>query len=352
MASSAFATGKPIAIEKRSAFIGGLGFDRVMMVLCSWFIGGLYLDGWAHSHGLVDKTFFTPWHAVLYSGYAANAALLVAATFINYRRGRSWREAVPGGYELALLGVPLFLIGGIGDLIWHTLFGFEVGIDPLLSPTHLVLATSGLLIMGGPLRAVWRRAESDEAGRWATLLPALLSLLAVFSLLTFFTEFASSLTHRFLLTNSYSQVNGSWGAASILLQAAVLMGMILLALRRWQLPPGTLTLIFTLNVALMNVLNQQYLLAPVVAAVVAGVLCDLLLWRLQPSAKRQDVLRLFAFAVPVIYYLSYFASIILTGDSITWTIHLWLGVTVMSGFESLLMSYLLVPPALPEGAQS
>jgi hypothetical protein len=254
---------------------------------------------------------------------------------------------VPGGYELSLLGVPLFLIGGIGDLIWHTLFGFEVGIAPLLSPTHLVLATSGMLIMSGPMRAVWRRAENKEMGRWAMQLPALLSLLAVFSVLTFFTSFASPLTHGFLLTNPYSGRNGSWGAASILLQAAVLMGTILLALRRWRLPLGTLTLFFTLNVALMNLLNQYYLLAPVVAAAVAGVIGDLLLWRLQPSAKRQDVLRLFAFTVPVIYYLSYFASITLTGNAITWTIHLWLGVVVMSGCESLLMSYLLVPPAIP-----
>lgn len=345
--SSALATERPGAIEKRKAYLGGLGFDRIMMVLCSWFVGGLYLDGWAHSHHLVDKTFFTPWHAVLYSGYAANAALLIAIVLINYRRGYSWSAAVPGGYGLSLLGVPLFLIGGAGDLIWHTLFGFEVGIDPLLSPTHLVLATSGIFIMSGPMRAVWRRAENKEMGRWAAQLPALLSLLALFSMFTFFTSFASPLIHGFLLTSPYSQMNGSWGAANILLQAAVLMGIILLALRRWRLPLGALTLLFTVNAALMNVLNQDYLLAPVVAAAVAGVISDLLLWRLQSSAKRLDGLRIFAFSVPVIYYLSYFASIILTGNTITWTIHLWLGVTVMAGCEGLLMSYLLVPPALP-----
>ena len=347
MASSALVTERPKAIEKQHTYLGGLGFDRIMMVLCCWFVGGLYLDGWAHSHGFVDNTFFTPWHAVLYGGYAANAALLVAIVFINHRRGYSWSEAVPGGYGLSLLGVPLFVIGGIGDLIWHTLFGFEVGIDPLLSPTHLVLATSGIFIMSGPMRAVWRRADNKEMGRWATQLPALLSLLAVFSVLTFFTTFASPVNHEFLLTNPYSPVNGSWGAANILLQAALLMGTILLALRRWRLPLGTLTLFFTVNVALMNVLNQHYLLASVIAAAVAGVISDLLLWLLQPSVTRQDALRLFAFTVPIIYYLSSFAAILLTGYAVTWTIHLWLGVTVMSGCEGLLMSYLLVPPALP-----
>jgi hypothetical protein len=38
-----------------------------------WFVAGLYLDGWAHNHGKVDNTFFTPWHAVFYSGYVAIA---------------------------------------------------------------------------------------------------------------------------------------------------------------------------------------------------------------------------------------------------------------------------------------
>src|SRR5690349_306769 len=69
MASSPLTGAQTAKIEK--AGIGGIGFDRLMMVLCCWFVGGLYLDGWAHDHGMVDKTFFTPWHAVLYSGYFA-----------------------------------------------------------------------------------------------------------------------------------------------------------------------------------------------------------------------------------------------------------------------------------------
>lgn len=352
MASSTFATERPTASEEQSAFIGGLGFNRVMMVLSCLFVGGLYLDGWAHSHGLVDKTFFTPWHAILYSGYAANAILLVAATLINHRRGRSWSAAVPDGYALSLSGVPLFLIGGVGDLIWHTLFGFEVGIAPLLSPTHLVLATSGTLIVSGSFWAVWRRAENAETSRWATLLPALLSLLSAYSILTFFTSFASPATNIHLVTNPYNEINGSLGAAGVLLQAVLLMGVVLLALRRWQLPVGTMTLFFTLNIALMDLFNRHYLLAPVAGAAVAGVICDLLLWRLQPSVKHAGALRLFAFAVPIIYYLSYFTSIELSSSGITWTIHMWLGVTVMSGIASLLMSYLLVPPAFPEATRS
>src|SRR6266571_8075431 len=178
-------------------------FDRLMIILVCWFVGGLFIDGWAHNHGLVDKTFFTPWHALLYSGYVANAALLTFTFVRNHLRGQRWSEAIPDGYQLALLGVPIFAIAGVGDLIWHTLFGFEVGIEPLLSPTHLLLAFSGLLIMSGPFRATWRRADSISTNRWATLFPAIISLTAILSLLTFFTSFAHPFVQTGLVTDTF-----------------------------------------------------------------------------------------------------------------------------------------------------
>jgi len=33
-------------------------FDRTMVLLCSWLIFGLYIDGWAHRHQQIE-TFFT-----------------------------------------------------------------------------------------------------------------------------------------------------------------------------------------------------------------------------------------------------------------------------------------------------
>jgi hypothetical protein len=42
------------------------------MVFGLWTILGLFLDGWAHSHGK-PESFFSPWHGVLYSGFFAAA---------------------------------------------------------------------------------------------------------------------------------------------------------------------------------------------------------------------------------------------------------------------------------------
>jgi hypothetical protein len=349
MATSTFMTEQQPTIEtKKEPFIGAIRFDRKMIALICWFLGGIFLDGWAHNHGLVDKTFFTPWHAVLYSGYAACAAYLVVTVFINHKRGYRWQQAIPGGYELSLLGAPLFLIGGVGDLVWHTLFGFEVGIEPLLSPTHLVLAFSGLLIMSGPFRAAWRRADCGTKQGWATLFPAIISLIAILSIFTFFTSFAHPFVQTGLVTDTnIGDGDKSRGATAILLQAGILMGVILLALRRWRLPVGTMTLMLTLNIALMSVFGHedQYKLIPLAAF--SGVIADVLLWRLKPSVTRPDALRLFAFAVPVVFYLNYFVPIMLHNHGISWSIHLWLGSTVMAGIVGLALSYLLVPPRGP-----
>src|SRR5438270_12095353 len=347
MASSAIRTkDKSIAGTKIKQPVGGLPYDRLMSIMGFLFVAGLYVDGWAHAHGRVDNTFFTPWHAVLYSGYLINAVLLVGTLFINHARGLTWQKALPAGYELSLLGVPLFGIGGVGDMIWHTLFGFEVGVDQVLSPTHLVLASSGILIMTGPFRAAMRRRDSTTSPGWTRLLPMLLSLIALSLTFSFFTEFANPFVRTWTVTTpfQYENLAQTLGVASILIQSGVLIGLILLVVRRWTLPFGAITLIFTLNIALISVLADQYRLIPAVVA--AGIVDDLLLiWR-KPSLKRQNELRLFAFVGPMVVILFYFVDLMLT-HGIIWSIHLWLGSCVMAGIVGLVLSYLLVPPQGP-----
>lgn len=345
MASLPLVEQKQVKETKTQTFIGGPGFDRAMVVLCCWFVGGVFVDGWAHNHGRVDNTFFTPWHALLYSGFFACAVLLASVVYLNHRRGYSWREAIPGGYELSLFGAPLFIAAGVGDLVWHTLFGFEVGIEPLLSPTHLLLAFSGILMLSGPFRATWRRADPISTHGWRTLLPAILSLTAVYSLFSFFTTFAHPFVETWMVIQASDNTTKAYGAASVLLQGMILMGFVLLALRRWRLPLGTWTVVFTLNIALVSVFQDQYALIPVAA--LAGIITDALYWWLKPSTQRLEALRMFAFAVPVVYYLCYFIAII-SAEGTTWRIHLWLGSTVMAGIGGWLLSYIMAPPRGPE----
>ena len=184
-------------------------FDWLVGLLSCWLTGGLFLDGWAHNHLGSMETFFTPWHTVLYSGFAALMTALALAWLRGvYDRG-PLTAAVPEGYELSALGVLLFGLAGVLDLLWHKRFGIEAGTDALLSPTHLLLAASGILIVTGPLRAAWRRPESRLG--WRTGAPAIAAAALTLAGLGFFTQFA----HPFVTAYASTGNSTSWGRASI-----------------------------------------------------------------------------------------------------------------------------------------
>jgi len=599
-------------------------FDWAMAVLSTVLVGGFYLDLWAHAHGRTDNTFFTPWHAVLYSMLAAVGIFLSITAWRAWHRGAPWWRSLPAGYGLSLVGVVLFALGGVADLVWHLLFGVEFSVDALLSPTHLVLACAGILIVTGPLRAAWRDpARGTHA--WLARIPAVLSLALALSIFTGFTQFVHPLVDpwaevspfasnaqsevylvdangarqtrltisrgasdaspafsaggafivftrsrsiagrdpvgdvfrmaadgsdvtrlsrasrwylgpipspdgqsvgvtffrqdtrrwtigllpatggdprlltdgkandildgfssdgtrvlfhsdregehqiytigvdgngRTRLTSVAANWGGSWsldgrtiafnsnrtgrlqiytmspdgsnqrrlitsssddwlpswspdgtkiafnsnrgghtqvyvahadgtgqqnvvqnggmqldawspgwsadgrqlvyaastnppadatpfvrqalGAAAIIVQAALLVGILLLGLRGGTLPVGSLTLIIGLNAVLLSFLQDQYRLIP--GAILAGVLGDIVLWRLKPKIEQPGSIRLVSVAVPVIAYACYFLSLQLT-TGIGWSIHLWLGTIVVAGLIGLTMSYLVVPPA-------
>ncbi len=324
-------------------------FDWSYTILALWFTLGLFLDGWAHTHGRADETFFTPWHAVLYSGHLAATAFLFIAFVRNVMRGSAWRQALPIGYGLSLLGGILFAIGGVGDLVWHTLFGIEQNVEALLSPTHLLLAFASALIVSGPLRAAWQRVDAP-VHRLADQLPMILSATLLLSFLTFFTQIAHPLANLWGIGASQASSQAEeQGVISFLLDTVIYLGMILLIMRRWTLAPGALSLFFAINALALGFLlpggEGPYPIVPVAARIVAGVAIDLLYQRLRPSVQRPSALRMFAFIAPLIVGTLYFAAGQIVAG-IAWSVHLWLGSIVMAGVVGLLLSYVSAPPPI------
>jgi hypothetical protein len=323
-------------------------FDWLFTLFSTLLTGGIFLDGWAHTHGKVDQSFFTPWHAVLYSAFLLIGAFLFLTLLINHRNGYPWRHALPAGYQTSLLGAVIFGVGGVGDLAWHLAFGIEQGIEGLLSPSHLTLALGGMLMGTGPLRAAWQRRDARSPG-WAALAPALLALTYTLSLLTFFTQYAHPIIRVRVDELGLGEIIG---VVSIELQSALLMGIVLLAIRRWRLPFGALALLFALNILLTLQLSQSTpVLLVVLLYAILGLAADLLNRWLQPSAERVGALRLFAFAVPFLIYSVYFLVILALGGEIAWSVHVWTGSIVLAGIAGLLLSYLTVPPRLPTEAE-
>ena len=329
-------------------------FDWIMSLLSAAFVGGLFLDGWAHSHGRVDNTFFTPWHAVLYGAWTACLLTLALTLLGNVVRGRSWREALPEGYGLSLAGALLWFAAGPADLLWHSLFGFEAGVDALLSPAHLLLALGLGLVVTGPIRAELRRGESALAG-WSRQFPAVLSMASLLSAITFFMSLGHPLSNipadatRFALVRAraagWIELLQSAGVQGILAWIVVLMSAVFFLLGNRLAPTGSLTFLLTVNGAAMALMYPRggYPFAPVAALAVAGIVADVLRALLRPGADRPLAFRTFSFMVPAVIMLAYFASLALT-RGIWWSVHVWSGTIVLSGAAGWLLGYVALPP--------
>jgi hypothetical protein len=109
---------------------------------------------------------------------------------------------------------------------------------------------------------------------------------------------------------------------------------------------------FTINALLMYLMRydfNKYFALTVVAAGLGGFFIDILIARLQPSIQRVNALRLFAFVVPVVYFLIIIGAIALSEPrGLWWEIHTWLGVPFVAGAIGIGLSFLLVPPPVPK----
>jgi hypothetical protein len=313
-------------------------FDLIFALLGLWPVIGLFIDAWAHNHIAALETFFTPWHGVLYSGFGATAGYL-AWTMARERGLRS-------GYELSLIGAVAFALAGVGDLLWHEVLGIEQGVEALFSPTHLALALGGILLLSGPIRAAWRTTPLGGAERSRVPLPVLLSLLATLSVVTLFTEYAHPFFDPTLLAGPlpllprdeifHIQMHGVLG---MLVYSGLLTGIVLMLVVRWTVPLGAFTFLFGGNAILMSTTHDHQALVPI--ALAAGLLADVVVHVVRPSADRPARLRLVAAVVPLTYYALYVGALH-ASVGVWWSVHMATGGVILSGVVGLLLSLVVL----------
>lgn len=262
--------------------------ETVAILLASaWLTAGLFLDGYAHDQLLTSKeSFFTPWHAVLYSGYFVT--LLAIGRVAKRRLGSGPRisDCLPPAYRIAGLGAAAFACGGVGDALWHTLYGFEHGTEALYSPTHLVLLLGLVLIVTGPFRAGVDGPSPIVVG-WRHFALPLASLVLAVSIVAFFAPWGLYQTDWYRVP-----YDGSTGAGEEALTAAlgtelvttiVFVGAMLLVIGRWRPPMGTCALLFVTTAAIFNLVFDGSVLG-VAAVFLGGVAADVIL-----ASRRDDL---------------------------------------------------------------
>lgn len=295
--------------------------SRAIAVFGTWMLVGLFLDGWSHTNDK-PETFFSPWHFVLYSGFVA------AVGWFAYDgwRHRDGTAAVPD--RLATAGLVAFVVGAVGDGLWHEVFGIEADIEALLSPTHVALMVGGALMVTAPFRVAW--GSLPERPSFRELLPATMSLTLAVSLFLFFLMYLAASGPIAQLDHASPREQG-WGVASVLVRNVVMVGAVLLVLKRWRPPAGTMTVLFGVPAVALAGLEAFDAVALAVPFVLAGVVADLLVARIDDRTARA---RGIALIVPFVCWASYF-GVHASQWGLHWPAEIWTGAIVFATLSGL-----------------
>jgi hypothetical protein len=318
-----------------------LKFDWIATILSSIMIFGLYYDIWFHAHFIPEdsNTFFTPTHYIFYGGFLLITAFLTTSAVLNYKKEKSWTRLLPPGYEISGVGAILFILGGIFDYYWHSLFGIEQKIAALLSPSHLILVTAVTLITSGPIRSAWRQPKTKT--NFFLQLPMIISLVTIFTLFEIMSQFIHPVirpyaSYEYNFIPSYLAL--TVGIGSILFQTILVMTCVIFFIRKWSLLPGSLTLLFSFSTLILSTFATSFNYQIVLMALLSGIICDMLLFILRPSSSNQKRFYLFSFLLPIILNTGYFIGLGLPYN-IWWSTHIWSGTILLSGLYGFLLCY-------------
>ena len=325
--------------------------DLVAWICGVWMVVGLFLDGWAHRHQK-PETFFTPWHGVLYSGFTAAAVWMLYVVRHHQRPGVSIRKTIPIGYGFRTIGVLIFGLGAIADLLWHELLGIEQNIEALLSPTHITLLTGGLLMAIGPIVSTFAREDARPEGqqpRWGSTGPIVGAIVFIVAVLQFFLMYVSPYnrgTYTRGAIRSAGTYGGGWlqeelqieGIAAIFLFTFITVCALLYLVRRVAIPRGAFAVLF-ITPAVLQTLLTSFHTAPRLLGVIGAAGLAEFTWPMVSRRRRlHTVLPLWVFALVTLTWFGLFLGIYAGESPLGWTAPLWAGVPIFAGLLAALLS--------------
>ena len=327
--------------------------DLVTVLAGACLVGGAMSDAWAHTNLEMTESFFTPWHALLYFGFAATAAWTF---FLAYRRRARhpywWRHAWPSGYRLGAAGVLLFLFAGLGDMVWHETIGFEVGLNAAFSPSHMVLVIGAMLMLTSPMRSWW--AAGAGGGLRAGTGVASLALTAMGAIILLWHSIAFAAAHP---TTAYEPVDNRTdrvehilavqGVGSYVITTLLIAIPVLMAHRRRATPGAAVAVVG--GVALFTLASLGFPGVPVagaLGAVAGAALADVVMERLDAARGTDAPLRMpIAGAVlTAAVWTGHLVGLHLA-EGLRWPVEMWTGLVVLCAVLGALLGGLLTRPA-------
>jgi len=128
-------------------FLIGSIFTSLGILLVT--VGG----SWDITNHLLSKpeTFFSPPHALMYSGVAVSLTGVVLS-FVGWKNLQNFKTSYFLPFKIKLIGIALLTGAGPLDFVWHSYFG----LDGLLSPPHFTLITGMFLCSVGGMIGISR----------------------------------------------------------------------------------------------------------------------------------------------------------------------------------------------------
>jgi len=334
--------------------------DWLVTLAGLWIMTGLFID--AHQHlFLAVESFFNPWHMTMYSGAVFAAAVMAVAIARSYRGAGSIWRAIPHGYVQSVFGVAALLLGGALDFVWHSIFGFEHQMDLLLSPPHLFLLSGLFFLITGPVRSALSR---PSASRLVDQLPMLVSFGLAFEIIQFVTQFGfypealmrdhplsqPAFQREQFVLSVFLFYRQSLEMSIVIWQSLLLAAAVCYLCVRKRLCFGAVMVLCVveklwiggeLSTGLME------LLLVLLSSLAAGLIGDLIVAKLQPSAAKREAFRLLGFVVPAAYFAAYFILAVPMFGGTWWNASWVFGSIAEAGIVGLCISQLLLAGSQP-----
>lgn len=243
--------------------------DTTFAVLSLLMVSGITLDFRSHGEGIsfAEEGFFTPEHVFFYSVFLVIAGLLATAMYRRWQAGASIASAVPPGFGLGVVGIFLFGFGGVGDFFWHSAFGFEEGVEALVSPSHITLGAGAALFLAAPVRSALQNPHNYRGLR---SIPVLVSTALVSTIIVLFGLLLNPLAQLGYVVDEPMFRTYALGWSSLVVFPLFFVATGLLLNRRFELPSGLLTITFLVPaLASVSLLGVPVFVLPVILGGIA-----------------------------------------------------------------------------------
>ena len=143
-------------LKNKSKFIFLIGSVFTSFGILLVTVGG----SWDITNHLLSKpeTFFSPPHALMYSGVAISLTGVVLS-FIGWKNLKKFKDSYFLSLKIKLIGIGLLTGAGPLDFIWHSYFG----LDGLLSPPHFTLIIGMFLCSIGGMVGISRYLKFNDS---------------------------------------------------------------------------------------------------------------------------------------------------------------------------------------------